>query len=101
MNTHGPAFDETLDGDRLRQQHVRIRNYMSDGQWRTLYEISEALGYPEASVSAQLRHLRKPMFGAYRVDKRRIIGGLWEYHVAPQEAIQEELFAAPQRLAYH
>lgn len=82
MNTFGPAYSESLDGDRLRKQHERIREFMLDCQWHTLGEISRSLDYPESSVSAQLRHLRKPRFGGFRVDKQRHRqSGLWKYRV--------------------
>jgi hypothetical protein len=57
---------------------------MKDGQWRTLEEIAQATGDPQASVSAQLRHLRKNKFGSYIVNKRSRGDrehGLWEYQV--------------------
>ncbi len=38
--------------------------------WLTLHELSLLTGYGEASVSAQLRHLRKPRFGGFAVAKR-------------------------------
>jgi hypothetical protein len=41
------------------------------GLWLTLGEIAEATEFAEASISAQLRHLRKPRHGAHRVEKRR------------------------------
>jgi hypothetical protein len=57
---------------------------MSDGYWRTLDEIAHATGDPHASISAQLRHLRKPRFGAYVVEKRHRgapARGLYEYRL--------------------
>jgi hypothetical protein len=50
-----------------------------EGDARTLQEIADATGDPHASISAQLRHLRKPRFGAYAIDKRRRTpsGGTW------------------------
>jgi hypothetical protein len=78
----GPVYSAELDGERLRRQHQRIRSLMLDGKWRTLSEISQTLGYPESSVSAQLRHLRKPQFGSYVINKRRRgMTGLWEYQL--------------------
>lgn len=86
-HTFGPAYDPDLDADRLRGQHERIRDWMLEQwhRWATLAEVATATGYPEASISAQLRHLRKPEFGAYRVEKRRRQpeGGCWEYRVTP------------------
>jgi len=68
---------------------------MSDGDWRTLSEIGEATGDPVASVSAQLRHLRKRRFGAYIVDKRsrgdRALG-LFEYRVRAGDARGDAAF---------
>lgn len=82
MPEFGPAYVEALDGKRLSTQMITIRDYMLAVQWRTLREISLHLGYPEGSVSAQLRHLKKERFGHYKVEKRRRDGrGTWEYHV--------------------
>ena len=39
--------------------------------WLTLSEIAKATEFGEASISAQLRHLRKKEHGGYRVEKRR------------------------------
>lgn len=39
--------------------------------WMTLKELAGKTRYPEASISAQLRHLRKPERGGYVVEKRR------------------------------
>lgn len=80
--TFGPAYDPALDHPRIVKQHERIRDFMLGSGWHTLREIEDALGYPQASISAQLRHLRKPKFGGYCVDKRRReAAGLWEYRV--------------------
>lgn len=86
MSTFGPAYDKTRDGPRLRHQHERIRDWMlAQSGWKTLAEIRAALCYPESSVSAQLRHLRKAKYGSYRIEKRRRHGGTWEYRVLPPE----------------
>lgn len=89
-HTAGPAFDSELDRARLSKQHERIRGLLVNDSrsWWTLREIAEALGYPEASVSAQLRHLRKPRFGSYNVEKRSLGGGLWEYRINGRRAEQ-------------
>jgi hypothetical protein len=41
------------------------------GAWLTLGEIAEFTEIGEASISAQLRHLRKARHGRHRVEKRR------------------------------
>jgi predicted HTH transcriptional regulator len=83
-STYGPAYSEVLDGARIQKQHEVIRDFMLNNGWFTLAELHEELGYPEASISAQLRHLRKPAFGEYQVEKqRRGLKGTWVYSVLP------------------
>lgn len=78
----GAVYDPALDDDRLRRQLGRVWNLMRDGHWRSLQEIAGLTGDPETSVSAHLRHLRKPRFGGYRVDKRRRgRSGTWIYRL--------------------
>lgn len=83
--THGPAYDPRLDKARLQRQHERIRDLMRDGAWRTLGEIAALTRDPESSISAQLRHLRKPRYGSWRVEKQRRSQGTWEYRLLPPE----------------
>ena len=87
----GPDYDPELDQERLSSQFLRIRRLMMDNQhtWLTLGEIEDSLGYPQASISAQLRHMRKRRFGSFVVQKRRRgegRQGLWEYRVVPPYA---------------
>ena len=59
--------------------------------WLTLGELAKLTHYPPASISAQLRHLRKPEFGGYEVEKRQRVSGkmlrgedfgtVWEYRL--------------------
>lgn len=87
---HEPDFDAHFNGDdyqpardkeRLRGQILRVYSAIKDGRWRTLKQLSETTGDPEASVSAQLRHLRKPRFGGYEIVKRHVKNGLYEYRM--------------------
>ena len=48
-----------------------MRRALVRGAWLTLNEIAKATEFGEASISAQLRHLRKKEYGGYRVQKRR------------------------------
>src|SRR4051812_34643680 len=84
MDFNGPDYDPEFDRERLTGQILRIFNLMSDGEWRTLGEIQGITGDPEASISAQLRHLRKPRFGCHTLNKRARgdrNAGLWEYQL--------------------
>lgn len=80
----GPCYDPEHDHARLSGQLLRVYTLLRDGQWRTLLEIGEATGDPGASISAQLRHLRKAKFGGFLVEKRwrgERKHGLWEYRL--------------------
>lgn len=66
----GSDYDPEKDDARLTGQILRVFNAMKDGRWRTLGEIETLTGDPQASISAQLRHLRKSRFGAHQVDKQ-------------------------------
>lgn len=66
----GSDYVRAHDHLRLGAQILRVAQAMQDGQWRTLGEIAQITSDPEASVSAQLRHLRKPKFGEHTVEKR-------------------------------
>lgn len=82
MENRGHTYDPALDADRLNKQLGRVYELMKDGQWRSLGEI-KAVGGSEASISARLRDLRKKEFGSYRVEHKRLGGGLWVYRVLP------------------
>jgi len=80
----GSDYSQRLDGVRLTGQIQRIYGLMKDAKWRTIKEIASVCDDPPCSVSAQLRHLRKPRFGGHTVLKRRKggeKGGLWEYQL--------------------
>jgi hypothetical protein len=78
---NGADYEPCRDSARLSAQHNRIKNLMLDGQARTLGQIAEVTGDPEASISAQLRHMRKERFGAYTVSKNHLGNGLYTYKV--------------------
>lgn len=77
----GADYVPERDDVRLTGQLLRIWNVMNDGRWRTLKEISALTGDPEASISAQLRHLRKPRFGSYEIKREYINNGLYRYKI--------------------
>ncbi len=81
------------DARRQRSQRETIRDVMlaaSDcGTWLTLGELRALTSYGEASISAQLRHLKKSEYGGYdllkrhREDAMRGAPGefIWEYQL--------------------
>jgi len=79
---------------RRRQRDVLCDVMLSARQcetWLTLDELAKLTHYPPASISAQLRHLRKPEYGGYAVEKRpravgkvlrgENFGTVWEYQL--------------------
>jgi hypothetical protein len=88
-NIHAKIFDGSdyvpeLDNERLGKQMKRVFLAMMDGRWRTLSEVEKITGDPQASISAQLRHMRKPKFGSHTIEKRtrgERQRGLFEYRL--------------------
>jgi hypothetical protein len=79
---------------RRRQRDVLCDVLLSARQcetWLTLDELAKLTHYPPASISAQLRHLRKARYGGFVVEKRPRVAGavlrgedfgtVWEYQI--------------------
>jgi hypothetical protein len=81
----GSDYDSAINKKRLTGQLERVFKVLSDGKYHTLKEVERLTGDPQASISAQIRHLRKPAFGGYEIAKRRRTTritkptGSWEY----------------------
>jgi hypothetical protein len=82
------------NASRRRQRDVLCDVMLSARQcetWLTLEELAKLTHYPQASISAQLRHLRKPEYGGFVVEKRpreldavlrgEDFGTVWEYQL--------------------
>lgn len=82
-SAQGSTWDEARDGERIARQRARVEAVMANGDWHTLRALAEATGAPEASVSARIRDLRKPVYGANTVQRRRVpdSNGLHEYRL--------------------
>src|SRR5437660_11826071 len=86
---------------RVRTQRDVVRDVMLSanecGAWLTLAELGAMTRYPETSISAQLRHLKKPQFGNFEMEKRPRAGlgaelanghGVeWEYRVTRRRRV--------------
>lgn len=87
------------DARRLRSQREIIRDVMLSAAdcetWLTLGELRAVTRYGEASISAQLRHLRRTENGGYLIEKRHREGAtglraaadgrgecVWEYRIS-------------------
>ena len=77
----GADYVPNRDNSRLGSQLQRVFSLVADGKWRSLQDMSDLTGDPQASISAQLRHLRKARFGSWNVERRYINNGLYEYRL--------------------
>lgn len=78
---NGADYQPARDDGRLQAQMKRVFDVLSRGGWLTLHALAEATGDPPASVSAQIRHLRKKRFGGHTIERRYVGGGLYEYRL--------------------
>jgi len=78
---NGADYIPSRDDARLSGQILRVWDCMKDESWRTLREIANITGDPEASISAQLRHLRKERFGGHEVEREYVSNGLYKYRL--------------------
>lgn len=86
----GSDYVPKHDQERLTKQIPRVYEVMRDGKYRTIKEICAEIffrfgeNYPETSVSANTRNLRKVPFGSHNVVKRHRgerKNGCWEYAI--------------------
>lgn len=84
LDFDGETYNRKLDQTRLARQLANVYRLMHDQQWRTLYEIEQALGIPTQSASARIRDLRKPKFGSHTVERQRREGTFW-YRLIPNK----------------
>tara|TARA_Y100000310_G_scaffold329912_1_gene400602 strand:+ start:693 stop:1232 length:540 start_codon:yes stop_codon:yes gene_type:complete len=66
----GSDYVPDRDDARLTGQLLRVFEFLKNGKWRTLSQIEFHTGDPQASISAQIRHLRKERFGSYDLQRR-------------------------------
>jgi hypothetical protein len=81
MIFNGSDYNHERDSSRLSTQYWDLYNLMRDGKRRTLQGISDLTEHPPASVSAQLRHMRKARFGGHTVNKMHVGNGIYEYEL--------------------
>src|SRR5215813_3261275 len=91
----------------VRTQRDVLRDVMLSanecGAWLTLSELAAMTRYPAASISAQLRHLKKPQFGNYELKKRMRDGAdvysgnahgvVWEYRLTRRRRVVQRASA--------
>ena len=74
----GVTYDPERDKARLTGQLERVYEVVRHGDWHTLKSIAAITKDPEASISAQLRNLRKARFGSYDIRRKRV-GNTYAY----------------------
>jgi hypothetical protein len=78
----GPDYVHDRDAPRLTEQLGRVFAAIRDCKWHTLEDLALRTEDPPASISAQLRHLRKPRFGQWLIEKEYRGDGLYVYRLA-------------------
>ena len=84
----GGASDGMFRSARTQRETLLmvLRQAVEYEQWMTLAELAALTKFPPASISAQLRHLRKAEYGGWGIEKRRrewVEDELvWEYRLA-------------------
>ena len=84
----GEARNEMFRPGRSQRETLLmvLRQAAEYERWMTLGELGFVTRFPPASISAQLRHLRKAQYGGWAVEKRRrewVTEELvWEYRLA-------------------
>lgn len=81
MPFDGETYDSSRDRVRLKNQLSVVKLYMMSGLWWTLAELAKATDYPESSISARIRDLRKEKFGGYTINRKRVSGGTYAYRM--------------------
>lgn len=69
------------DSPRLQDQMRVLKDIMDDHRWHTLGELEAMTDFPQASISAQIRHLRKKRFGGHIVDRKYLGNGCYAYRL--------------------
>ena len=90
-----PKQTSRRERTRIPTQREVLRDVMlaaaKYGAWMTLRELSKLTSYGEASISAQLRHLRRARYGGFLLQKRTRSGEVvrhaehfivWEYRLS-------------------
>ena len=77
-----PQPEHPNNTPRLAHQLERVKLLMLDGRPRTLGDVEAATGFPQASISARLRDLRKKQHGEYVVERASLGRGLYSYCIA-------------------
>lgn len=83
----GDDYNHKRDCARLSGQILDIYNHMQKHGWQTLDQIARATDHPHASVSAQLRNLRKDRFGGHTIERRHIENGLYQYRLVEKSRV--------------
>jgi DNA-binding MarR family transcriptional regulator len=69
----GVQAGETFVPEKTQREILRdvLLNAAESSAWLTLNQLAEKTSYAQASISAQLRHLRKQQYGGWLIEKRR------------------------------
>ncbi len=86
MHFDGKTIREDPDAPiRLTTMLGRVLVELGDGEWHTIAQLQAVAGGMQTSISARLRDLRKPKFGARRVERKLLHNGLYIYRLVVDE----------------
>lgn len=77
----GATYIPGRDYERLTGQLKAVFDLMKDGEWRTLAQIQQTVEGSQTAISARLRDLRKPKYGAHEMVSEYVERGLYRYRV--------------------
>lgn len=81
LDFDGSSYEPAKDKVRLNGQQQRVYEVMRDGRWRTLAEIAEASNVPLSTVGSRVRDFRKPRFGHFDVQRKRLTDATHVYRL--------------------
>lgn len=86
---NGSDYVPARDDERLGNQLERVFEVLRHGEWMTLEELAMRAKAPAASASAQMRHLKKPRFGCWLIEKDYVVDGIYYYRLVDEpEAVR-------------
>ncbi len=64
-----------------------IKAFGKKGEWFKLAQLAELAGGGETAISARIRELRRPEYGAHNVEVRRMSSGTYYYRINPTRSL--------------
>jgi hypothetical protein len=88
----GATYAPLLDKHRLNSQLRAVWDVLCDGEPHTVDEM-QARGVKgrESGITARIRDFRKPEFGAFEIESKRVSGGTYTYRLVIPKPVGEQM----------